>query len=716
MSRPLTGSLARRGARVEASVPACRGSRRRVTRNFPDEVVARAWLQAAVAAIEAGEPVPEPQRAPEQRPATPETAAGWLERAARVWHDEHYRVGRRAGPGRADAVWRSLELHVLPYLAERAPTPAEFTRGAVFDLALLLSGRDEAAVSVRFGAELAHTTPSRLAARLRRAGVVADQRDGTPWVTLGEVRNATGVPVRIGLSAAVAAEALWALRRVEEHAVADGVLDRAVIGSVTAMDPLPAHALRTPPPAAPKHHQLACLSDVVAVAAHLHPLHQVALWVMRLLGERISEGFGLRVRSLRPTRGLWVLDVDEQAGVRFEVTDDAGRRVAVMRKDELKTGTSVRTIVLPRQVGELLHAYIGVFHTDPLTGEVDPDAPLFPGDNEEGEASQAGFRSALDKAIALAGVQRFTPHDLRAAVSSELELLGAPKVARQRYLGHDPGEEVIDEHYTPDLPDGALTVPAAEAVEGLLDREGIITLLVPTTRLPLLSSDHPLRERMAHITDTLIGLGWLLPPADDDEPTLGVRDVAAELGVSVTHAGRLLGTRIPVVSGHRGERRARLSDLEVHMAAFGPTVEDVAAELGWDYHRTLRTLHSVVPDLATDPEDRRIHLEAEQVEALRAEVRRLEELHDRAVPLPVAAAEILGRAPTTVRGWLKRGELAADPETDTTRRTFLSLASIEAHPECPPGAVRAWRRAMAGRSSSESSGRDESAITYPRQA
>ena len=86
---------------------------------------------------------------------------------------------------------------------------------------------------------------------------------------------------------------------------------------------------------------------------------------------------------------------------------------------------------------------------------------------------------------------------------------------------------------------------------------------------------------------------------------------------------------------------------------------------------------------------------AEHLNALAAE------LGHGATPLPadlsqsaaaptVAAEAIMGRAPTTVRGWLRRGELSEDLEPHPSRLTYVTLESLAAHPQCPPGAVERW--------------------------
>jgi hypothetical protein len=279
MSRRLTGSVSRRGRRFEASVPARRGEPRRVSRNFAEEAPARAWVEVAIAAVEAGEPVPEPERTTDGPTVDPAPGPGWLEVLAREWHHEHYELGCRGGPRRSDDVRRGLRLHVLPYLADHTPTPGSFTRAAVLDLILMLAGRDQAPVSLDRAAGLCAMPLRRLQNRLTAAGARVDEHDGVGWVTLGELRRATGEELRIGLSNDVAAGILWSLRRIEEHAVGCGVLDAKVIGTLRVMKPHPAHALRSAPPrtALADRREPGSLGDIRIVAGHLHFLHQTVL-------------------------------------------------------------------------------------------------------------------------------------------------------------------------------------------------------------------------------------------------------------------------------------------------------------------------------------------------------------------------------------------------------------------------------------------------------
>jgi integrase len=628
--------------------------------------------------------------APPTPPVPSGTAAHWFAAAAEAWVEEHYVDQRRGGAERRSEVQRDLRLHLVPDLAARAPEPGHFNRACVLATLRLLAGRNEATIDLDRAATLTKMSDRALAAALNKASVEPAEQHGSRWVNLGDLRRATGQELRIGLAKSTSKGLLAVLRSVETHAAEHlGLIDRTYSSGLRAFDPDAAHAQRPPVPRSERNKYRAGMAEVLRVAAHLHPVWQAALWLLRLGGLRVSEAFGLRVRDVRWVDGRMVLDVHEQGGRGFLVLDEQGRTRRVRCKDELKNTHSDRTIAVPRLLAELVEEYIELFHVDPATGCADPSAPLLVG-MKGALASQAGLRTALKVAVAAEGLHDdiAAPHEHRRAVSTDLEVLGVSKVSRQRYLGHEAGVEVIERHYTQDQADGVLTHPARDALDRMLD--GLVdSLAVPTAKQLSPHRTSPLHARKQELAEQLLNSGWLIDPDRGGEVTLSAREVADDLDRSVSHVRRLMadGT-IPSTQSDTGERRARLSDVEQYRASRGPTLHDVAEELGWSYHQTWNALRRLVPDLEA-AEDRRLALADEHLEALRAEAVRIAGIEARSVTLTVAANDIFRRAPTTVRGWLRRGELAEDPEVHPSRLTYVTLASIAAHPECPDGAGRA---------------------------
>ena len=137
------------------------------------------------------------------------------------------------------------------------------------------------------------------------------QRDG---LLPSQHRSDGRVAFRVGdlYTAAVGAGVAGGLRRgpKREYGYAQGVLAdyRRVLESVMAFardhgvavpqdrDSLALHV--SDRPASPKRQPLS-LQACAVIAARLHVVHQTALWVMRILGLRISEAYGILVEDLR---------------------------------------------------------------------------------------------------------------------------------------------------------------------------------------------------------------------------------------------------------------------------------------------------------------------------------------------------------------------------------------------------------------------------------
>ncbi len=98
------------------------------------------------------------------------------------------------------------------------------------------------------------------------------------------------------------------------------------------------------------------LTAVRAVAAELHVVFQLALWLMRICGLRISEAYGIHVGDIldygsadRP--GL--IAIERQGGRGFLEYDEAGNLRIVAEKATLKTKGSVRIIAVPPSLMKL---------------------------------------------------------------------------------------------------------------------------------------------------------------------------------------------------------------------------------------------------------------------------------------------------------------------------------------------------------------------------
>ena len=98
----------------------------------------------------------------------------------------------------------------------------------------------------------------------------------------------------VGLSQSVIADALWTLRGVLGFARATGIVAPGFDPTQGLVAPAPDPATaRTKPPTS--QSRPLTLPECARVASHLRPVHQLALWLQRVMGLRISEAFGVLV-------------------------------------------------------------------------------------------------------------------------------------------------------------------------------------------------------------------------------------------------------------------------------------------------------------------------------------------------------------------------------------------------------------------------------------
>jgi hypothetical protein len=202
-----------------------------------------------------------------------------------------------------------------------------------------------------------------------------------------------------GLSQPVVADALWVLRRVLAFARANGLVppgfDPTEGLNAPTPDPVAARTLR--PTSQPRPLSF---SECARIAAHLHPVHQLVLWLQRLMGLRISEAFGLLVDDVIDLGDTGLLVVRGQGGRPFKVRDDLGQVVTVQHKERTKTEAGCRVLVLPTSMLQPLRIAIEALHTDPETGEVDETARLVPGLRSADESGQLSFLNRSAEAAA----------------------------------------------------------------------------------------------------------------------------------------------------------------------------------------------------------------------------------------------------------------------------------------------------------------------------
>ncbi|MEX0650855.1 MAG: hypothetical protein WD186_02360, partial [Actinomycetota bacterium] len=214
------------------------------------------------------------------------------------------------------------------------------------------------------------------------------------------------------------------------------------------------------------------LRDVRDVARGLHVIHQTVLWMLRLLGLRISEAYGPHVGDLIVDGDLGLLAIGRQGGRPFLVRDETGDVVRRDEKERLKTDSSVRVVVVPPALLTLLRLIIEAYHTDPVTGRVDLEARLIPGIRERNLGGVAGFTSALrtaTKDMAQFESQVLSPHGLRKSLATELSVTDVDVLIRRSWFGHLRASDVHHVHYVSTRIDSLRAV--AEAITNQVAKE-----------------------------------------------------------------------------------------------------------------------------------------------------------------------------------------------------------------------------------------------------
>ena len=723
MGRRLTGSLRRHQGLWWASVPEAKGADRRREESFGSEDDARSWLAQAVSALQAGQPVPDPdpfrthKRAARTKPAPPPPAPAKIQpdvaSVAQAWMNAAYEDLRRGGPDRAERVRRIVDGYLVPWFAPRTTTVADVTYFMVHDWLLHLVGRDHAtknrsaptvppsstgAVGAA-GEELSLADVARLSA-MSLPTVRRRWREGqlpgaycnpkghvrVPVESLDSVRSKRRAPT--GLSQRYVADALWVLRRVLGFARANGLFPPGFdpTESLDAPTPDPAAARTRRPTRQPRPLSL---PECARVASHLHPVHQIALWLQRIMGLRISEAFGVLLGDVVDLGDTALLAAQGQGGRSFNVRDDHGVVVAVPYKQTMKTAAGSRVLVVPASMLALIHAAVDAFHTDPETGRVDPADRLVPGIYQPNRSGQEGYRHAFEDAVAAEGLAtadlgfRVSSHLLRKSLATDLAWQeGIEDTVRRRFMGHRAGDDVFGRIYTLDHPEITPLVKVAAILDDKVTAS-IGTLLTPTTRKVAWGKHNPLRDRAEDVNATLVTAGWLVNPGTADDPLCDTERVASELDIARTTARRWMndGTLPTLVTADAQgvpRRYARLSTVWAHRDRLAQRIllPDLAEQLGLRYHEAYNMIRRLDLDLEQHPTSRVYEVTPDAADALRAELERIQALYGRSMKLPAAAVQ-LHLAASTVRILAERGDLDVDPETDSSGLRFVTRASVK---------------------------------------
>jgi hypothetical protein len=629
----------------------------------------------------------------------------------RMWVDAAYDDLRRAGPDRAEQVRRILDSYVIPWFGPQTSTVGDISYFMVHEWLLNLVGRGEGtpddsrrAPAVHGGSRVGGELLLREVAAMGEVSLATARRRWRDGELTGAYRDAHGhvrvpelavaalrkaKPSRpVGLAQSVVVDALWVLRRVLAFSRANGLVPPGFdpTEGLVAPAPDPAVVRARRPTSQPRPLNF---PECARIAAHLHPVHQLVLWLQRVMGLRISEAFGLLVDDVVDLGDSGLLLVRGQGGRDFRVRDDDGRIVVVQHKERTKTEAGLRVLVLPSIMLELLRVAVEAFHTDPETDEVDETSRLVPGLQTADQSGQLSFREAFETAATAEGLGsddlgfRVSPHLLRKSVATDIAWeSGIENGVRRRFMGHRAADDVFGRVYTLDHPELTPLAEVARVLDELI-RGSIGSLLVPTTRRIHWGHSHRNFHRVAHVEATLLAAGWSTDPDCSEDPLCDAQRVSSELRIAETTARRWMrdGTlKCVIVQDRDGMRRrwARLSEVWALRDRLADRIllPDLAEELGVRYHDLYRVSRLLGLEFEQHPTSRQFEVPAEAASRLRAEHARVRALHQRSLKL-AAAARQLNLAVSTVGLMAKRGELDIDPETDSSNARFVTRASVE---------------------------------------
>jgi integrase len=631
MARPITGSVEQVSPNSwQARVPDKHGTGEQMYRYFKTESVARVWIQGAIAEIRDGLPVSEPLA--EQH---------WLDELSNYYVSINYRPKGNALPERTAEVERQLK-RMVTFLKVRWATPEDVHFDGAQGLMQHLAGELDA--------------------------------DGRPLTD-------------------TAAASVFALRETTQQeylATLIALLDLAVARRTISFNP--ANTVRTQAPSAKaktrrrkadSHPQggrgTLTFAALRVVLGQMHVLHQMVALLQRVMGLRVSEVYGLRVRDVQDFGDYGVFWVKAQGGRNFLEWTDDGQVRKVRRTERTKTEESYRVQVVPPILMIAIRIIIRAFHTAP-DGTVAVDHPLIPG-IEKLEPSSATYQAAIDKAGL--GEHLATSHDLRKDLCIDLSHKTKLSGSLQRLLvGHRAGKDVHATVYEGHSSELTPYLEAADQIE-MMVRAEVDSLLTPTASFPGFYRNHPMYSERHRIRATLHEVG--LDGLGFDE--LSVEEVADQINRAVTTTRRLIadgtipGRKLKAPDG-RSTWMVRQEEVNRFENRYAGTtlIDEIAARFGMTYHQMHALLASLGVGGVHDSITGRVLLDRACVDTVADEMTRREQLDLVSMRMD-EAEQLLGRKRTTIRSWIDKGLVQVEPSASDNDGLRLTRASIGEHKE-----------------------------------
>lgn len=715
MSRRLTGTITPNPqGTFTASLPVRKGERRRISATFDTRSAAARWRDEGIAVINGGGTVQRPTNGRRHQVSAGTSFLSLArefiaERYAEDGHGDIDREEQVLGYARAidgymtdagltvESMSRRDARAMWQHMLKTGPRPVDESVPDGLDPARLVTQRQALALLAGYDIGISESTFKRAV----RAGrlVAADTSELAHVYLTADLftaeagfisRRTTGGSSANRYAHSTLSDVHQLFRAVIAYAKAEGV----------AVQPGVRRA-GLPKNQTPKVRARALkLEEAARIAARLHVVHQLVLWLLMLLGLRVSEAYGILVDDVfdRGPGEHGIVIIQSMGGRKFR-RRRADKSVATTdHVDETKGKKSNRVLVVPAALMDLIRVVIRVFHTDEF-GQIREGARLVPGLKDVDKGGQSAFRHAMKTGAAAESIDITfdsawrgdggapkvtpTPQRLRQSYASVHHADLVPVEDIRATLGQNLGDTVLHLNYLIDDVDLTASSRIADATQARLDVKLGGRIMVPTN-VPCTTERQPsLASRRVEIEAKLIETGWWTDgiPAGD---WLDVADVATYLGISQhqvradIRAGKLAAIREPRPDQGGGRYLVSAADLREREAEVGPSDMTVLAqELGvpYDAVRQLVRRHEELV-LVREPGRRDGVLSDEADAFLREYFSEQTALRSRAVRLTDVAKE-LKFSVASIDTLIRRGELVEDIRFHGGFRS-LTRSSVEA--------------------------------------
>jgi integrase len=378
--------------------------------------------------------------------------------------------------------------------------------------------------------------------------------------------------VATGFSKKEVGSMLNMLQNIFKFAIGKQILERDPSIGLAAKDPAPGSRKLGPnsKATAPVHMFDLVTSKRIASKMHIH--HQMAFWIIRCVGLRISETYGVTLEDIYRDGENMTIRIWRQGGKNFLVKKKNGKKTHSKVKESVKTLSSSRVLPIAKPVALLIDHYIEAFHEN----EVDPSTPLL---LTNGGSAQSSFRDALEKASTSAGFGlsavgfKATPHTHRKYFATDM--VDVTPRARSVYMGHklqdlEGGAAITETTYTVQRKGVEHLLVVADAMASLIETT-IGGLIEPVTAGRLLPTSvctgNYDRERALEVLEDA---GYVRVADVDGDQVIEVAQAAELLAFSETHVRRLI---------RRGELHSKQIDGAGCTVIRGVTMSSIEARI-----------------------------------------------------------------------------------------------------------------------------------------